>query len=148
MMCLSSNAHLNPFLLNQKDLESKTILPKIFFNMHIARRNMHIAIESIASNICTCMHYGITGFSGPRPLARKCFFFGIGRPPVSLPHTSTLSLIPPYYQQGLSIANPWASMQCTFLGPPLTWRNPSGWPAQPGLTWRNQFLLVTQPKQD
>jgi hypothetical protein len=29
-----------------------------------------------------------------------------------------------------------------------TWRNPSGWPAQPGLTWRNQFLLVTQPKQD
>jgi hypothetical protein len=30
----------------------------------------------------------------------------------------------------------------------LTWRNPSGWPAQPGLTWRNQFLLVTQPNQD
>ncbi len=23
-----------------------------------------------------------------------------------------------------------------------------GYPAQPGLTWRNQFLLVTQPKQD
>ncbi len=22
---------------------------------------------------------------------------------------------------------------------------PSGYPAQPGLTWRNQFLLVTQP---
>ncbi len=31
--------------LNQKDLESKTILPKIFCNMHIAHRNMHIAIE-------------------------------------------------------------------------------------------------------
>jgi hypothetical protein len=24
----------------------------------------------------------------------------------------------------------------------------SGYPAQTGLTWRNQFLLVTQPKQD
>jgi hypothetical protein len=24
----------------------------------------------------------------------------------------------------------------------------SGYPAQPGLTWRNQFLLVTQPTQD
>ncbi len=47
MMCLNSNAHLNPFHLNQKDLESKTILPKIFCNMHIARRKMHIAIESI-----------------------------------------------------------------------------------------------------
>ncbi len=39
MMCLNSNAHLNHFLLNQKDLESKTILPKIFCNMHIARHN-------------------------------------------------------------------------------------------------------------
>jgi hypothetical protein len=35
------------FLLNQKDLDSKTILPKIFCNMHIAHCNMHIAIESI-----------------------------------------------------------------------------------------------------
>jgi hypothetical protein len=35
------------FLRNQKDLESKTILSKIFCNMHIVRRNMHIAIESI-----------------------------------------------------------------------------------------------------
>ena len=35
------------FLLNQKDLESMSILPKNFCNMHIARRNMHIAIESI-----------------------------------------------------------------------------------------------------
>ncbi len=35
------------FFLNQKNLESKTILPKIFCNMHIARCNMHIAIESI-----------------------------------------------------------------------------------------------------
>jgi hypothetical protein len=33
--------------LNQKDLESKTLLPKIFCNMHIARRNLHIVIESI-----------------------------------------------------------------------------------------------------
>ncbi len=47
MMRLNSNAHLNLFLLNQKDLESKTILPKIFCNMHIAHRNMHIAIKSI-----------------------------------------------------------------------------------------------------
>jgi hypothetical protein len=39
------------FLLNQKDLEYKTILPKIFCNMHIARCSMHIAIESFASNI-------------------------------------------------------------------------------------------------
>ncbi len=36
MMHLNSNAHLNLFLLNHKDLESKTILPKIFCNMHIA----------------------------------------------------------------------------------------------------------------
>ena len=35
------------FVLNQKDLESKTILPRNFCNMHIAHRNMHIAIESI-----------------------------------------------------------------------------------------------------
>ncbi len=46
-MCLNSNAHSNLFLLNQKDLEPKTKLPKIFCNMHIARRNMHIVIESI-----------------------------------------------------------------------------------------------------
>ncbi len=39
--------HLNLFLLNQKDLDSKTILPKNLCNMHIAHRNMHIAIESI-----------------------------------------------------------------------------------------------------
>ncbi len=35
------------FLLNQKDLEFITMLPKIFCNMHIACPNMHIAIESI-----------------------------------------------------------------------------------------------------
>jgi hypothetical protein len=60
MICLNSNTHLNPFPLNRKDLESKTILPKIFCNMHIARCNMHIAIESIlplththGSSICS-----------------------------------------------------------------------------------------------
>ncbi len=46
-MCLNSNTHLNPFLLNQKDLESKAILPEIYCNMHIAFCNMHIATESI-----------------------------------------------------------------------------------------------------
>jgi hypothetical protein len=35
------------FSKNQKDLESMSILPKNFCNMHIARRNKHIAIESI-----------------------------------------------------------------------------------------------------
>jgi hypothetical protein len=35
------------FLLNKKGLEEMSILPKNFCNMHIARRNMHIAIESI-----------------------------------------------------------------------------------------------------
>ncbi len=34
------------FLLNQKDLESKTILPKIFCNMHIAHRNMHVGYHT------------------------------------------------------------------------------------------------------
>ncbi len=47
MMCLNSSTHLNPFLLNQKDLESNTILHKFFSNMHVARCNMHIVIESI-----------------------------------------------------------------------------------------------------
>jgi hypothetical protein len=27
----------------------------------------------------------------------------------------------------------------------LTWRNPSGWPAQPGLTWRNPSGWPAQP---
>ncbi len=35
------------FLLNQKDLDSKTILHKFLCNMHIALRNMHIAQVSI-----------------------------------------------------------------------------------------------------
>ncbi len=35
------------FLINQKDLESKTISSKIFCNMHIACSNMHIVVESI-----------------------------------------------------------------------------------------------------
>ena len=35
------------FLLNKKGLESMSILHKKLCNMHIAHRNMHIAIESI-----------------------------------------------------------------------------------------------------
>ncbi len=38
---------IDSFLLNKKGLESMSILHKNFCNMHIARRNMHIAIESI-----------------------------------------------------------------------------------------------------
>ena len=38
---------MDSFLLNKKGLEEMSILPKNFCNMHIARRNMHIAIESI-----------------------------------------------------------------------------------------------------
>jgi hypothetical protein len=38
---------MDSFLLNKKCLEEVSILPKNFYNMHIARRNMHIAIESI-----------------------------------------------------------------------------------------------------
>ncbi len=47
IICLISNAHLNPFPLNQKDLEEISILRKIFRHMHIACCNMHIAKESI-----------------------------------------------------------------------------------------------------
>ena len=39
--------NIDSFFLNQKGLESMSILPKKFCNMHIARHNMHIAIESI-----------------------------------------------------------------------------------------------------
>ncbi len=46
-MCLNSNAHLNPFPLNQKDLEEISILRKNFSHMHIACCNMHIVKESI-----------------------------------------------------------------------------------------------------
>ena len=46
-MCLNSNAYLNPFPLNQKDLEEISILHNIFRHMHIACCNMHIAKESI-----------------------------------------------------------------------------------------------------
>jgi hypothetical protein len=35
------------FLLNKKDIDSKTILHKNLCNMHIALRNMHIAQVSI-----------------------------------------------------------------------------------------------------
>jgi hypothetical protein len=38
---------MDSFLLNKKGLEEMSILPKKVCNMHIARRNMHIAIESI-----------------------------------------------------------------------------------------------------
>jgi hypothetical protein len=41
------------FLLNKKDIDSKTILHKNLSNMHIALRNMHIAHIYIAANICT-----------------------------------------------------------------------------------------------
>ena len=44
-ICVRCN--IDCFLLNQKDLESMSILPKNFCNMHIARCNKHIAIESI-----------------------------------------------------------------------------------------------------
>jgi len=39
--------NMDSFLLNKKGLEEVSILHKNFCNMHIARRNMHIAIESI-----------------------------------------------------------------------------------------------------
>jgi hypothetical protein len=39
--------NIDSFLLKKKGLESMSILHKKFCNMHIARRNMHIAIESI-----------------------------------------------------------------------------------------------------
>jgi hypothetical protein len=42
-----SRCNIDSFLLNKKGLEEVSILPKNFCNMHIARRNMHIAIESI-----------------------------------------------------------------------------------------------------
>ena len=38
---------IDSFLLNKKGLEELSILHKNFCNMHIARRNMHIATESI-----------------------------------------------------------------------------------------------------
>ena len=46
-----SRCNIDSFLLNKKGLEEVSILHKNFCNMHIARRNIHIAIESIASNI-------------------------------------------------------------------------------------------------
>jgi len=39
--------NIDSFLLNQKGLDSMSILPKKFCNMHIAHCNMHIAKESI-----------------------------------------------------------------------------------------------------
>jgi hypothetical protein len=46
--------NIDCFLLNQKDLESMSILPKKICNMHIASRNMHIAIESILPLTLRC----------------------------------------------------------------------------------------------
>ena len=47
-ICCILQCNMDSFLLNQKGLEEVSILPKIFYNMHIiVRRNMHIAIESI-----------------------------------------------------------------------------------------------------
>ena len=42
-----SRCNIDSFLLNKKGLEEVSILPKNLCNMHIARRNMHIVIESI-----------------------------------------------------------------------------------------------------
>ncbi len=36
-------------------------------------------------------------------------------------------------------------MRSRFYKKILTWRNPSGWPAQPGLTWRNLSGWPAQP---
>ncbi len=47
------------FLLNKKDIDSKTILHKNLSNMHIALRNMHIAQVSIAVNIDTLCGGGL-----------------------------------------------------------------------------------------
>ena len=44
-----TNKEIDSFLLNQKDLEEISIL-RFFNNMHIACRNMHVAIEYIASS--------------------------------------------------------------------------------------------------
>jgi len=38
---------MDSFLLNKKGLEEMSILPKNFCDVHIVRRNIHIAIESI-----------------------------------------------------------------------------------------------------
>jgi hypothetical protein len=54
-MCLNSNAHLNTFPLNQKDLEEISILRKFFRHVHIACCNMHIAKESILRLTFVCL---------------------------------------------------------------------------------------------
>ena len=43
--------NMDSFLLNQKGLESMSILHKKLCNMHIARRNMHIAIKNRSMHI-------------------------------------------------------------------------------------------------
>jgi len=55
---------IDSFLLNQKGLESMSILHKKFCNMHIACHNMHIAIESILP---------LTHAQGHPPLRRHGF---------------------------------------------------------------------------
>ena len=56
--------NIDSFLLNQKGLKSMSILHKKFCNMHIACRNMHIAIESILP---------LTHAQGHPPLRRHGF---------------------------------------------------------------------------
>ena len=54
--------NIDSFLLNKKGLESMSILHKNFCNMHIARHNMHIAIESILPLTYVCSSKKITFF--------------------------------------------------------------------------------------
>jgi hypothetical protein len=56
---------IDTFLLNQKGLESMSILLKNFCNMHIARHNMHIAIESILPLTHTLKNYYYSPASFP-----------------------------------------------------------------------------------
>jgi hypothetical protein len=58
-MCLNSNAHLNLFPLNQKDLEEISILRKKICHMHIACCNMHIAKESILRLTYICWYQNV-----------------------------------------------------------------------------------------
>ncbi len=51
-----SRCNIDSFLLNKKGLEELSILHKNFCNMHIARRNMHIATEStLRLTYTTCL---------------------------------------------------------------------------------------------
>ena len=59
------------FLLNQKDLESKTVLPKIFCNRHHVCRNMHIAIETILTLTHTAPHILASCLGGLFPSSKE-----------------------------------------------------------------------------